>query len=400
MSSVPITEPVAGAGEHAAALTSVIDTVVAPDAAEVDRGGTFPRAGVQALGKAGVLGLMSAPEVGGPGAGLGAAAHVVERLAGVCGSTAMVVLMHYAATSVLEAHGPGEVRRAIAAGEHVTTLAFSEAGSRSHFWAPVGTADLAGGDTAGGAAGGAVVRLRAQKSWVTSAGEADTYVWSSRPLNAPGPMTLWAVPSRAAGLTVRGTFDGLGLRGNASSPVTADDVQVPVDAMLGGDGSGLDIALQTVLPNFLVLNAAFSVGVMEALTGLAQEHLTRTRLTHLGQTLADQPMARSGFARLRIRTDEARAFLRDTLDALDAGRPDATLRVLQVKAVAAEAASEVADGVMRLCGGSAFRKELGVERRFRDALAARVMAPTTEALTDFVARACLGRPLLDEEDAR
>jgi isovaleryl-CoA dehydrogenase len=47
-----------------------------------------------------------------------------------------------------------------------------------------------------------------------------------------------------------------------------------------------------------------------------------------------------------------------------------------------------------LCGGSAFRKELGVERLFRDALAARVMAPTTEALNDFVGRATLGMPLL------
>jgi isovaleryl-CoA dehydrogenase len=71
------------------------------------------------------------------------------------------------------------------------------------------------------------------------------------------------------------------------------------------------------------------------------------------------------------------------------------LRVLQVKAVAGEAAAEVADGVMRVCGGAAFRRELGVERRFRDALAARVMAPTTDALRDFVGRAALGQPLLD-----
>ena len=52
----------------------------------------------------------------------------------------MVVLMHYAAVAVLEAHGPRDVREAIAAGRHLTTLAFSEAGSRSHFWAPLGTA--------------------------------------------------------------------------------------------------------------------------------------------------------------------------------------------------------------------------------------------------------------------
>ena len=378
--------------DHGAALASVIDATIAPDAVEVDRRGTYPRAGVDAMAKAGLLGLLSAPEVGGSGETLRAAADVVERLAGVCGSTAMVVLMHYAATAVIEAYGPEEIRRAIAAGEHVTTLAFSEAGSRSHFWAPVGTA------TPGGAATG-TVRLDARKSWITAAGEADSYVWSSRPLAAPGPMTLWTVPSDATGLAVQGPFDGLGLRGNASSPVAADDVRVPMSAMLGADGSGLDIALETTLPYFLVLNAAFSVGVMEALVGLAQDHLVRTKLVHLGQTLTDQPMARAKFARLRIRTDEARAFLADTLAALDAGRDDATLRVLQVKAVAAEAASEVADGVMRLCGGSAFRKELGVERRFRDALAARVMAPTTDALYDFVARACTGRPLLDEETA-
>lgn len=90
-----------------------------------------------------------------------------------------------------------------------------------------------------------------------------------------------------------------------------------------------------------------------------------------------------------------RAFLADTLAALGSGRPDATLRVLQVKAVASEAASDVADGVMRLCGGAAFRKELGVERRFRESLAARVMAPTTPRCGDFVGRATLGLPLFD-----
>lgn len=330
------------------------------------------------------------------GGSLAAGADVIEDLARACGSTAMVVLMHYAATAVIEAYGPPPVRRAIAAGDHVSTLAFSEAGSRSHFWAPLSTAAADGAAADGQGPGDAgAVRLDARKSWVTSAGEADSYVWSSRPLTAPGPMTLWLVPADAGGLTVPGPFDGLGLRGNASSPVNGDSVQVPRGAMLGADGAGLDIALQAVLPTFLVLNAAFSLGVMEALMAEAHEHLARTRLAHLGVTLAEQPAARASYARLRIRTHGVRTFLSDILTALGTGREDAMLRVLQVKAVAAEAASEVADGVMRLCGGAAFRKELGVERRFRDSLAARVMAPTTDALHDFVARACFGQPLLD-----
>ncbi|HEV7710278.1 MAG TPA: acyl-CoA dehydrogenase family protein, partial [Asanoa sp.] len=126
--------------DYRAALQAVIAADIAPAAAEVDRAGAYPRAALDALGAAGILGLLSATEVGGGGGTLGDAAEVIEQIAAACGSTAMVVLMHYAATAVLEAHGPREVREAIARGEHVSSLAFSEAGSRSHFWAPVSTA--------------------------------------------------------------------------------------------------------------------------------------------------------------------------------------------------------------------------------------------------------------------
>ncbi|AEK44346.1 acyl-CoA dehydrogenase family protein [Amycolatopsis mediterranei] len=373
--------------DYSVAVDEVVAGRVAPDAEEVDRTGTFPRASISALGSAGLLGLLSSPEDGGAGAGLDAAAVVIERLARACGSTAMVVLMHYAASAVVDAHGSPEAKRAIASGRHLTTLAFSESGSRSHFWAPLSTAKAEDDK----------VLLDARKSWVTSAGEADSYVWSSKPLGDSGAMTLWLVPADTPGLEVHGRFDGLGLRGNASTPITATSAEIPADARLGPDGAGLDIALTTALPRFLVLNAAFSLGVMEALVAAAADHLTGTRLEHLGESLADQPARRAQFASLRTRTDEVRAFLGDTLTALATERPDAMLRVLQVKLVAAEAAAEVADGVMRLCGGSAFRKDLGIERRFRDALAARVMAPTTEALQDFVGRAALDLPLFAAE---
>jgi alkylation response protein AidB-like acyl-CoA dehydrogenase len=170
---------------------------------------------------------------------------------------------------------------------------------------------------------------------------------------------------------------------------------LPADAAIGADAAGLDVALGVVLPVFTVLSAAFSVGVMERLATLAAEHLTHARLDHLGQTLAEQPVPRAAFARIRTSVDTTRAFLAATLAALAGGDPTAQVRVLQVKAVAGETAVSVADDVMRLAGGSAFRKELGIERHFRDALAARVMAPTTEALHDFVGRAVLGLPLFD-----
>lgn len=365
------------------ALERVINEVVRPNAPSVDADGAFPRRGIEALGEAGILGLAVAAPFGGSRS-LGDAVDVVRRLAGICGSTAMVVLMHYVAATLLDRYGDEEVRNAIGAGQHLTTLAFSEVGSRSHFWAPMSTATR----TDGG------IRLDARKSWVTAAGEADSYVWSSRPVAAEGPMSLWLVPSDASGLSAPGAFDGLGLRGNRSAPIDASGVVVPERAALGADGAGLDIAMQVVLPWFLVLSGAFSVGLMEAVTVESGTHLTRTRLEHMGERLIDEPLPRADHARMRIATDQAAALVGETVTAITAGREEAPLRALEVKAAAGEAAITVTELAMKVCGGAAFRKELGIERRFRDARAARVMAPTTDALLDFVGRAINGMALL------
>lgn len=367
-------------------LSEVVEQAAAvadADAVEVDKEGRFPGRGVDALAEAGLMGLTIARDFGGRGEGMRAAAAVIERLARGCASTAVVTLMHYSAVAVIEAHGPGEVRRAIGAGRHLTTLAFSEVGSRSQFWAPLGTA----------AATGPAVHLNASKSWVTSAGEADSYVWSSRPLAADGASTLWLVPGAAAGLQITAGFDGLGIRGNASCPIEAVDVRVLRDAMLGPDGGGFDVMMGVVLPWFQVLSAAASVGIAEAAIQRTVAHATATRYEHLGQTLADQPVTRAHIARMRIDADQARALLDDTLAAIESARGDALLRVLEVKAAASEAAVAVTDLAMRVCGGAAFRKEVGVERNFRDARAATVMAPTTDALHDFIGKAVCGMPL-------
>ena len=369
---------------HLTALATVVAEVVEPRAASVDRDGTYPREALDALSRAGLLGLVSAADVGGGGEGMRAAVTVIQELARHCGSTAMVVLMHYAATAVIEAHGPREVREAVGAGDYVATLAFSETGSRSHFWAPLSTA-VADGD--------GQVRLDARKSWVTSAGHADGYVWSSRPLAADGPSTLWLVPAGGDGLSVGAPFDGLGLRGNSSSPMSADQVSVGADAMLGPDGGGFDVMVGTVLPWFQVMSAAFSVGTADAATAKAAGHAASTRLEHLDQSLAENPVVRSHVAKMRVRTDAAGALVADTLDAVESGRDDAVLRLLEAKALGGETATEVTELAMRVCGGAAFRKEVGVERHFRDARAATVMAPTTDMLYDFIGRAVCGLPV-------
>jgi alkylation response protein AidB-like acyl-CoA dehydrogenase len=97
---------------------------------------------------------------------------------------------------------------------------------------------------------------------------------------------------------------------------------------------------------------------------------------------------------MQIQVDRTAALVEHTLAGIENAADDALLRVLEVKAAAAEAAIDVTDIAMKACGGAAFRREVGIERRFRDARAARVMAPTTDRLVDFVGRAVCGMPLL------
>ena len=364
-------------------LEAVAVDVIRPAAAEIDQSGSFPRAAVEALSKAGLLGLISAADVGGSGQGLRAAVLAVERVARECGSTAMVLCMHYAATAVIEAHGQQSIRESIAAGRHLSTLAFSENGSRSHFWAPVSTAASHNGS----------VQLDAKKGWVTSAGEADSYVWSSRPVEAEGVSTLWLVPADVMGLSIPASFNGLGLRGNASSPITAQEVMLERAAMLGPDGGGFDIMMSIVLPYFQLMNAAFSIGTMEAATEKTAAHVSGAKFQHLGSSLSDLPTIRAYIARMRVKVDMTRALLLDTLNAIESNRTDTMLRVLEIKAAAGEASTEVTDLAMRVCGGAAFRKDVGIERHFRDARAATVMAPTTDVLYDFIGKAVCGMPL-------
>ena len=366
-----------------AKLETVAAGAVAANAEGVDRDATFPKAAMDAIAAAGLYGLISAREVGGLGQGPGASALAVLRVARECGSTGMVLAMHYAGTAVIEKYGAEAVRRNVASGRHLSTLAFSEAGSRSHFWAPTSTAKPVGGR----------VQLDAEKSWITSAGQATAYVWSSRPVKADGASTLWLVPAQADGLEMPRPYNGLGLRGNDSRPVTADKVTIAETQRLGDDGEGFAIMMGTVLPYFNLMNAAFSVGLMEAATARTAAHASGSRYAHMDSSLADLPTIRAYVARMRVRTDMTRALLDDAIDAVEGGRADAMLRVLECKAAAGESALEVLGTAMRVCGGAAFRKDVGVERYFRDAQAANVMAPTTDQLYDFIGKAACGLPL-------
>jgi alkylation response protein AidB-like acyl-CoA dehydrogenase len=365
-------------------IATVADQHIAPHAARVDRDAAFPHEAIAALGDGGWLGLTVPHAFGGMGHGLPTMAAALDEVAQRCSSTAMVYLMHLCGVACY-ASAPQKVQshlRAAARGKHLSTLAFSEQGSRSHFWAPVSRAVSANGGA----------RISAKKSFVTSAGHADGYVVSTLAVDAKQPTesTIYLVLRDDQGVSVSGAWHGLGMRGNASAPMAFEHVTVGADRALTAPGKGLDLMLGVVLPAFQVGTAAVAVGIAEAAVQATAGHLRSTRRVHLNISLAEMPTLRARSVSMRIPARRARAHLVSVLASLEAPGPETQLLVLETKAAATEAAVAVTDGAMRACGGAAFGGAHGLERLFRDARASIVMAPTSDQAYDFIGRALCG----------
>jgi alkylation response protein AidB-like acyl-CoA dehydrogenase len=378
---------------HETAVSSareITDRLLVQTAGQNDKTGRFSTEAIEALGRAGLLGLMLPAEVGGSGLGPRTFAAVIAILAEADASVAMVYLMHLLGAATIAAARPGadvaSALREIAAGRHLTTLAFSEPGSRSHFWTPISRARR----------NGSGVRITAKKSWVTSAGYAQSYVVSSLAPDGAGPTdsALYLLPAETRGLSVAGPWDGLGLRANASAPLALDDCEVPSNFQLTDDCAGFHAMLNVVLPLFNLGTASVALGLCRAAVADTTAHLKSARFEHLGQSLGESlPTLRAQLAAMQIDTDGLSARIDDLIEHLERPRETTMLRVLETKAAAGDVAISVTSTAMRICGGAAFSKHMSIERLFRDAHAGAVMAPTGDVLREFIAKALLGMPL-------
>jgi len=364
-------------------------SVIAANSASVDRDSRFPSESLDALARKGLLGLCVDAAHGGRGESPRMFAAVTEELAMADPSTAMIYVMHVtaaqaiASSSVLESRD--EVLRDIAAGRHLTTLAFSEAGSRSQFWAPVSTMEESNGG----------YMTSAAKSWVTSANHAQSYVSSVQKPGAASPLesTIYLVRTGSDGVKVTSRFDGMGLRGNDSAPVAIDRLHVKKGDLISNQGEGANTMLQVVLPWFSLGTAAMANGISRACVERTAAHLAGTGFEHDGTKLRDLPVLRARIADMSARTEQSRALLGLTLAHVEQGSEVAPLYVLQARLAALESVLAVTDLAMKACGGAAFSRQLGIERFFRDARAGWVMAPTADHLREFIGRVLTGLPL-------
>jgi isovaleryl-CoA dehydrogenase len=361
------------------------DSMLAPRAATIDRERRFPAENLDALAKAGLMGLLAPAAYGGQGAGLAQLAQVSVELGRACASTAMCYLMHQCSLATIAARATPEQGRSWLApgarGEYLATLAFSERGTGAHFYQPELSMSRQNGN----------LSLSGRKTFTTSGGEAYLYpVLVNSPSGAG--LDIFVITKDMAGVSFEGKWDGIGMSGNSSIVTIFEDVAVPESSRLGNPGDGQELVFQVVAPTFLAGLAAVNVGIAQAALHVSIEH-AKTRTYPSGQKLAEVPVIQSYLAGMAIATESARQLVLAAASAADRSEPEALPLLIEAKVGATEAAQKVTSTAMQVGGGLAYSRSLPMERHWRDARAGSVMAPTNEVLAEWLGKVLTGLPL-------
>jgi isovaleryl-CoA dehydrogenase len=371
--------------DPAVTAREIAESVLAPRAATIDRERRFPAENLDALAKAGLMGLLAPLAYGGHGSGLTQLAQVCLELGRACGSTAMCYLMHQCGLATIAARAtpvqgtawlaPG------ACGEYLATLAFSERGTGAHFYQPELGLTRQNGN----------LSLSGRKTFTTSGGHAHLYPVLVNSPSGDG-LDIFVITRDMPGVSFEGSWDGIGMAGNSSIVTVFEGVAVPESNRLGNPGDGQELVFHVVAPTFLAGLAAVNVGIAQAALNASIEH-AKTRTYPSGQKLAHVPVIQSYLAGMAIATESARQLVLAAVTAADLADPEALPLLIEAKIAATEAAQTVTNTAMQAGGGLAYSRSLPMERHWRDARAGSVMAPTNEVLTEWLGKVLTGLPV-------
>ncbi|WP_081942822.1 acyl-CoA dehydrogenase family protein [Myxosarcina sp. GI1] len=387
-----------------AELIDLCATTLRPNAIESDVDLIYPRENFEALASLGLLGLIVPKKWGGLAENHTCAAMVVETIARYgCPSTAMCYTMHIAAvaTALFRAEENLELQKVLQrldSDVFIGTLSFSDPQTGSHFWYPFSS-------KAEKVTEGWEVLKKA--SWTTSAGFADWYVVQTTSPNFDGDYSdlscflvyedeVQAEPKK---------WDALGLRGNQSGTLLVDNVTIPPERMIGDAGEGAIANDEIVDPFFLLCSSACWNGISLGAMDLAKRHTTKKKHVDVGMRVADYPTIQDYFGEAVMDTNASRSFVFSMAKLMDdltnncdwTLHNDATINprsaylhwYWQIKFTAAKNVARVTDKMLHACGGTGYKKELGIERYLRDGKAGWVMGPTNEVLRQFVGKFAL-----------
>jgi len=354
---------------------------IAPIAAEIDEQDRFPRHLWPKMGELGLHGITVEEEFG--GLGLGYLEHVVAQEE-VARASASVGLSYGAHSNLCV----NQIRRwasdeqkkkylpRLISGEHVGSLAMSEAGAGSDVVSMKLKAEKSGNG----------YRLNGTKFWITNGPDADVLVVYAKTGEGSRGITTFLIEKGMEGFSIGQKVDKLGMRGSPTAELVFEDCFVPADNIMGPENGGVGVLMSGLDYERTVL-AGIQLGIMQACLDTVIPYVRERK--QFGRAIGSFQLMQAKVADMYVALNSARAYVYQVAKACDAGKTtrfDAAGAIL----LASESAVKVANEAVQALGGAGYTKDWPVERYYRDAKLLDIGAGTNEIRRMLIGRELIG----------
>jgi butyryl-CoA dehydrogenase len=344
---------------------------VKPLAAEIDETERFPRETVEKIARYDMMGIIFPKKYGGAeGEGI-SYAIVVEELSRVCASTGIILATHISlGTNPIYQFGNEQQKEKylplLTSGKYLGGFALTEANAGTDASAQQTIAVLEGDNYI----------LNGSKLFITNGGESDTYIVFAMTDKSKGTrgISAFIVEKHFPGFKIGKKENKLGIRASSTCELIFEDCIVPKENLLGQEGKGFSIAMQTL--------DGGRIGVAAQALGIAQGALDETikymkERKQFGKTIANFQGLQWMVADMEVKVQSARWMVYNA-----AYRKQNKLSFSKEAAMAKLYASEVAMAVttmaVQLHGGYGYTKDYPVERMMRDAKITEIYEGTSQ----------------------
>jgi alkylation response protein AidB-like acyl-CoA dehydrogenase len=365
-----------------AAVREVCDARVAPHAAEADESGEFPKASYDALRASDFHAPHIPVEYGGAGADALATAIVIEEVARACASSSLIPAVNKLGTMPLILAGSSALKERyltpVAAGEAMFSYCLSEpeAGSDA---AAMSTKAVRDGD---------YWVLNGVKRWITNAGVSEYYTVFAvtDPSARSRGISAFVVEKSDEGVSFGAPEKKLGIKGSPTREVYFDNVRIPLDRMIGAEGTGFATAMQT-LDHTRVTIAAQAVGIAQGALDFALGYAKERK--QFSKPIAEFQGLQFMLADMGMKLEAARQLTYVAAGKSERGDADLTYFGAAAKCFASDAAMAITTDAVQILGGYGYTRDYPVERMMRDAKITQIYEGTNQVQRIVMARQLL-----------
>ena len=351
-------------------IAEFTENEVKPIAAEIDRTHEFPAENIRKMFQLGIMGMTVPREYGGAGADQVSAAIVTEELAKACASTSDIVAGHTLCCVPILEHGTEEQKR-----KYLPMLTKGGVLGGMGITEPNAGSDASKSQTEARLEGDHYV-INGAKIFITNGPEAGVFVIFAMTDKSKGTKGLSAfiIESSYPGFSVGKVENKMGLHGVHTSEIVFTDMIVPKENLLGQEGKGFKICMQTLDVGRIGI-AAQALGIAEGAMKEAVEY-TKTRV-QFGKPISKFQNTQFTFADMALRCESARLLTYQAASMKQAGKR-CSREAAMAKLSASETAMWVTTKALQMFGGYGYTNDYPMERMMRDAKITEIYEGTSE----------------------